>query len=111
MIVLFISAIFVFVFSLLKNSPPYENALEFAADHEAVIEVTGEPLEAGWLVSGNIQVNNATGTADLSIPVSGPDGSGHLQVEATKNGGEWYFDSLKFLDGAGGPPIELIDKP
>jgi len=107
---LFVGAILTLVFSILKGSVAYENALEVAAGHPAVLEVTGEPVEAGWFVSGNINTNNQTGRADLSIPISGPDGSGYIQVEATKNGGEWYFDRLVFLDADGGPPIELLDE-
>jgi len=107
-ILLFIGAIFIFVFSLIKDSPVYEGALDRAAEHPDVIEMTGDPLEPGWFVSGNIAVNNQTGNADLSIPVSGPDGSGQLQVEATKSGGEWQYDSLNFFDESGGPPIDLL---
>ena len=84
--------------------------MEVAAGHPAVVEVTGEPIEAGWLVSGNIQINGQTGRADLSIPISGPRGGGQLQVEATKNAGEWHLDSLTFFDAAGGPPIDLLDE-
>ena len=107
---LFVGAILTLVFSILRGSVAYEHAMEVAAEHPAVTEATGLPIEAGWFVSGNVESNTQTGHADLSIPISGPDGSGYLQVQATKNVGEWYFDSLVFLDGAGGPPIDLLEE-
>ncbi len=106
---IFVFAILTLVFSILRGSAAFENAMEIAGDHPAVIEATGEPLEAGWLVSGNVNTTGNTGEADLSIPVSGPIGSGQLHVDATKNAGEWYFNSLTFLDAAGGPPINLLE--
>lgn len=84
--------------------------MELASEHPAVLEVTGEPIEAGWLVSGNVETTGPTGHANLAIPITGPDGSGTIQLEATKNAGEWYFDHLTFLNAAGGPPINLLEE-
>ncbi len=84
--------------------------MEIAAGHPAVIEVTGEPIEAGWFVSGNVNTSGQIGDANLSIPISGPNGSGYLYVEATKNADEWYLDTLTFSDAAGGPPIDLLEE-
>ena len=107
---LFVLGILTLVFSILRGSAAFENAMEVATSHPAVTEVTGEPIEAGWIISGNVETTGATGQANLAIPISGPDGSGTLHVEATKNAGDWYFDDLKFLDAAGGPPIDLLDE-
>ncbi len=107
---LFVFGILTLVFSILRGSAAFENALEMASEHPAVIEVTGEPIEAGWLVSGNVETTGPTGHANLAIPISGPDGNGTLQVEATKSAGEWTFNHLTFLDAAGGPPIDLLNE-
>jgi hypothetical protein len=105
---LFAGALMMFVLSLMKNSGAYEDAMELAGSHPAVIEVTGEPIEAGFLVTGEINTSGATGSANLSIPISGPRGSGRLHLQSTKNGGEWYFDRLQFLEESGGPPVDLL---
>jgi Cytochrome oxidase complex assembly protein 1 len=40
--------------------------------HPAVIEALGSPIKEGFFVSGNTNVNGASGEANLSIPISGP---------------------------------------
>lgn len=110
LILTFVVGIMVFVFSMLKNSGAYENAMEVASGHPTVIEIVGEPIEADWFVMGNVQITNQTGNADLSIPISGPAGEGRIHVVATKNAGVWYFDTLTFSDSAGGPPISLLEE-
>ncbi len=42
----------------------------------------------GWLISGSMRYENREGEADMSIPISGPDGSGSIRIEAVKQGAE-----------------------
>src|SRR6266404_2068327 len=60
----------------------------------AVIEALGSPITVGFLVSGNTNVNGASGEANLSIPVSGPKGKGTIYVAATKSLGRWNYSGL-----------------
>ena len=69
----------------------------------------GTPVEAGWLVSGNIETSGGSGTTDLSIPLSGPEGSGTLFLEAEKSAGEWRFSYIT-LDLDEGGEIDLLQK-
>src|SRR5437667_5101741 len=62
------------VFSAVKSSDIYKDALARAKTHPAVIEALGSPVTEGFLLSGNTNVNGASGEANLSIPVSGPKG-------------------------------------
>ena len=82
------------LFGLLKSSAPYENAVAKAKDHAAVQEAIGTPIEAGWLVTGNISLENSAGDADLSIPISGPEGKATIYVVGEKSAGEWTFSTL-----------------
>src|SRR5437773_3067210 len=70
-----------------------------AKTHPAVIEALGSPVTEGLLLSGNTNVNGASGEANLSIPVSGPKGKGTIYVAATKSLGRWNYSGLVFSNG------------
>jgi hypothetical protein len=87
-------------FSLLKNNPAYRQALQTVQKDVRAQEMLGTPIEAGWLISGEISETGSSGTADFSIPVSGPKGSGRIDVVAEKNHGEWIITLLQLvMDG------------
>lgn len=96
--------IFMFVMSLLRQSEPYAEAMRRAEADPQVLEVLGSPIEAGRFVTGQIQTNPAGGNADLSIPVSGPNGEGRLFVNAVKVAGQWQYNVVE-LEVEGGARI------
>ncbi|PYJ71407.1 MAG: hypothetical protein DME76_02025 [Verrucomicrobia bacterium] len=59
-----------------------------------MIEALCSPITEGFLVSGNSNVNGASGEANLSIPVSGPKGKGTIYVAAKKSPGQWNYSGL-----------------
>ncbi|TVR11636.1 MAG: hypothetical protein EA401_10565 [Planctomycetota bacterium] len=95
--------------SLLTNSAPYSHAVATAEAHPAVVEVLGEPIEAGWLVQGSIETHNQDGEVDLSIPLSGPQGSGRLYVEGRRRKGEWTYTRLYFRSHDG-RRVDLLEQ-
>ena len=92
--VLFVGSVVVIVFSAVKSTDVYKDALARAKSHPAVIEALGSPVTEGFLVSGNTNVNGASGEANLSIPVSGPKGKGTVYLAATKSLGRWNYSGL-----------------
>ena len=72
------------VFGVLKSSDPYKMALERVQNDPKVIEALGEPIEAGWTVSGEVihQMGPPAGTARLDFDVTGPKGKAHVHSEA-----------------------------
>ena len=88
--------------SMIRQSEPYAEAMRLAEADPQVLEVLGSPIEAGRFVTGQIQTNPAGGSADLSIPVSGPNGEGHIFVNAVKLAGRWQYNlvELEFAGGA-----------
>src|SRR6266480_7615491 len=76
--VVFVGSIVLIVFSAVKSSDVYKDALARAKSHPALIEALGSPVTEGFLVSGNTNVNGASGEANLAIPVSGPKGKGTI---------------------------------
>ncbi len=99
----FIVGIIGLAFGAMRSSTPYQEALFAAQTDTAVIEALGEPIEAGWLMSGSIETSGSSGTASFSIPVSGSKGEGTLYVEAQRTGGRWHYDQLYLeVDGQSG---------
>jgi len=49
----FVGSILVIVFSAMKSTDVYKEALSRAKEHPAVLEALGSPIQDGFLVSGN----------------------------------------------------------
>jgi Cytochrome oxidase complex assembly protein 1 len=92
--VAFVGSIAVIVFSAMKSTDVYKDALARAKADSAVLEALGQPIKEGFLVSGNTNVNGASGEANLSIPISGPKGKGTVYVAANKSLGRWNYSGL-----------------
>ena len=104
MLLLFVGAIallVVFVFGVIREADVYTEAMARARAHPALVQVLGEPLQEGMLVSGTINVTGPSGTADLAIPLTGPLGEGTLYVVAEREAGEWRYRRLEFEYGRG----------
>jgi len=92
--VAFVGSIALIVFGAMKSTDVYKEALTRAKANSAVIDILGSPIKEGFLVSGNTNVNGASGEANLSIPISGPNGKGTIYVAANKSLGEWKYSGL-----------------
>jgi hypothetical protein len=104
----FIGSILMIVFSAIKSTDPYKDALARAKMHPAVIEALGSPIKEGFFVSGNTNVNGASGDANLAIPISGPKGKGTIYAKATKSLGRWSYSDLVVEIQATGKRIDLL---
>ena len=96
------SAVVYLAFSAIKSSDIYQESLGKAKSNAAVVSALGEPINAGWQLSGNINVNGNSGTADVKIPISGPKKSGAIYATAIKKQGKWQFSVLE---------VEIKDEP
>jgi hypothetical protein len=92
--VAFVASIALILFGAMKSTDIYKDALARAIANSAVIEALGSPITEGFLVSGNTNVNGASGEANLSIPISGPKGKGTIYVAANKSLGRWNYTGL-----------------
>lgn len=92
--VAFITLIVLVVFGAMKSTDVYKTALRRAQQHPEVVEALGSPIDDGLFLSGSTNVNGASGSAELAIPISGPKGKGTLYVSATKSAGEWSYSKL-----------------
>ncbi len=98
------------IFALMKNNDAYRMTMAQVQSNEQVIAAIGEPIEAGWFVSGKISVDGAQGAANLSIPISGPGGTGTVTSQATKVAGAWDIHLLVVRVDGNPTPIVLTNK-
>ncbi len=89
-----VATIFFGVSAAMQGSEPYKRALAEAQNNAEVQELLGEPVEAGYLVTGSINLNNDGGDCDIQIPISGPKGSGTLRIRGTRNRGTWEYQEI-----------------
>jgi len=106
----FIGSILVIVFSAMKSTDVYKEALARAKADPAVIEALGSPIKEGFLLSGNTNVNGAAGESNLAIPISGPKGKGTIYVSANKALGQWNYSGLVVEIGETHERIDLLHK-
>jgi hypothetical protein len=109
--VAFIASVVLIVFTAVKSTDVYKDALARGKAHPAVIEALGSPITEGFLVSGNTNVNGASGEANLSIPISGPKGKGTIYVTATKSLGRWNYSGLIMEIAKTHQRIDLLERP
>lgn len=97
----------------MAHSDVIDQAIARAEADPRVVETLGTPLERGFLIQGSIQIQNDGGSADVTVPVTGPLGEGELWVVGTRERGEWRLDRLEVEIGATGErfPIETGGPP
>jgi len=93
-----------------KRMPVYQDAVAIAADDPDVGLALGRPVSDGWLVVGSVSESEGAGTASLSVPLSGPLGSGRLHLEADQSGGTWTYRELDVEVSGSDHVIDLTDQ-
>src|SRR3954447_15527694 len=82
-ITIFFFVIYGAITGAIKSSDAYEQGMAAARANQEVVAALGQPIESGFWVSGNIDVNGSSGNVEVSIPISGPKGSGTLYIVGT----------------------------
>ena len=106
--VLFVGALVSLAMGAMKSSDVYRQAVAKARANPTVVEKLGTPLAEGYFVSGNINVQNDSGNADLQIPISGPKGKAVIHAVATKSAGKWEYSRLT-VSIEGQPAVDLLE--
>lgn len=96
------------IFTSVKSSDVLQGALDAARADPRVVEALGEPIEMGWLISGSVRYENREGEANLTIPISGPEDSGSIRLEAVKQGEDWTYHRLEVTIDSTSEIIDLI---
>ena len=105
----FVAAVCSLTFGIMKQSGAYQQAVAAARADSHVVETLGTPIEEGYFVMGQIEMTNNGGYANLSIPISGPNGAATIYAEAEKSRGQWTFHTLEVMVQDTGEWIHLGD--
>ena len=86
----------------MKSSDVYKASLQKIKSNPAVQTAVGTPIKEGMFISGNVSTTGAEGSANLSIPISGPKGKAKVYINASKETGRWvYSDFIVEIEGSG----------
>ena len=77
-----------------KISEPFHGAMERVKTSPEVIQTLGSPVKIGLFLSANEETQNGEGKADMTVPVSGPNGEGIVHLKAYEWHGEWDYSEL-----------------
>jgi hypothetical protein len=89
-----------FTSRMFRQLVPYQTAVQKAEQSALVAERLGRPIQIGDNAGGDVSISNESGHARLSIPISGPRGTGHIIVNAKKIAGQWTYQTLEVhIDG------------
>lgn len=103
---------FYFVMNIIKSTDVYADSLKKAQNSAEVQAALGQPIEAGWMMQGSVNVDNGAGNADFSIPLSGPKGEGTLIVKAERApGSAWQYKALEVQITGSDQKIDLRSQP
>jgi hypothetical protein len=96
------------VSKVIQGTPVFAEAIEKANTNPEVTAALGQPVTPGFMLSGEVKESGGGGgTANFTIPLEGPKGKGSLEVNASRVGGTWTFNSLKASVG-GGKVVDLL---
>jgi Cytochrome oxidase complex assembly protein 1 len=99
------------VFGAMKSSDAYKTALAKAKADPRVVNALGFPITDGFFIGGETNVNGTSGHADVTVPISGPNGKGTIYFVAAKFAGQWTFSKLMVEVANTGQRIDLIEDP
>lgn len=108
--VIAIASIFYGVTNAIEDSQPYEFALEKINSDEDLVNALGTPIEKDGMVSGNWNYVNGKKSAKMTIPISGPKGSGMLFVEATGEDEDWTYHVIR-VEIEDSETFDIIEEP
>jgi hypothetical protein len=105
-IVLFVGGIIGVVFYGMSNSDAAHVAKDFLRNNEPLKQDIGEVKDFGSFVTGNINLNNGDGTAQLNVKVIGERKQVNAAVELVyRSGHQWRVTAASYKNEAG----EMID--
>lgn len=107
LVIVFFAGLGLTACGIFTDSTAYQTALQRAQDSAAVQAALGTPIEADWWVTGTLEQHGSMESAQLQIPIHGPQASGTLYVDARGVGDELTFYILSVE--VGDQIIDLTD--
>jgi hypothetical protein len=105
----FVAVIFTVLDISFRNSIVYKEALARAGRSPEVASRIGEPLQAGRVLQGQLNVTGSTGTANMKIPITGPRGKATILLDTRKADGAWVFRTLEVQFEGQSDAVDLLE--
>ena len=100
--VLFVGGIAWFAVHTIGSSEAAETARTFLRNNEVLKRDIGEVKDFGWLITGNINVTNGDGAAQLHLKVIGEQKTVNASVELVfRSGHAWRITAASYRNEAG----------
>ncbi|MCW8133290.1 MAG: hypothetical protein KIS92_23300 [Planctomycetota bacterium] len=104
-----IGAIF-YGFAAAKQHPVYVQSLKAVQDNPEAQKLLGTPIEGGTPTQFSFHADASSGqTGSATYSVTGPNGSGQVQVAGKTVNGAWQYTNMTL--SANGQTIDLLAKP
>ena len=103
-----IFSILAVVFLVLRSLDRCDAALQAAQSSEILRRELGTPMTKGWVVTGSVRTFNGTGTADVTVPVSGPRGEASIRAHANLRQGQWIYSQMTAEIEGSGRHVDLL---
>jgi len=106
LLVIFAGSVFFGITSMMTDSQAYQDSMEAAQQNEALIELIGEPIETNGMNGGSLNYNNGVKSAELNIPIKGPNGEATIFVVGEGINDNWTYQTMEVhIEGS----REIID--
>jgi len=108
-VLLFVGGIVGFVFYKISNSEAAQVSKDFLKTNERLKQDIGEIKDFGKFVTGNINIENGNGTAELSIKVIGERKTVNASVELMyRSGHQWRVTAASYRNDDG-QTVDLLN--
>ncbi|WP_282079875.1 cytochrome c oxidase assembly factor Coa1 family protein [Aquimarina algiphila] len=104
----FLGSVIFGVSELITQSTPSQDAIAKVNEDDYVINILGEPIETNGIMNGSLSYENNVGSADISIPIKGPNGEAQLYVVGTKLNDQWTYKEMYVIIDATNEQIDLL---
>jgi hypothetical protein len=110
LVLLFIGGVVGIALYSIGQSDAAVTAKEFLRENERLKQDVGEVKDFGTFVTGNVSVENQSGTATINIKVIGERKEVNATVDLTRRNGQWRVVTASYTNDAG-ETVELTGPP
>jgi len=108
-VVVFVGGIIGVVFYSIGRSEAAETSRDYLRTSERLKQDIGEIKDFGKIVTGNVQINNGSGTATINLKVIGERQTVNASVDLIyRNGRPWQVTAASYVNDKG-QTIELLN--
>lgn len=96
--------------NMFKSSGAYIATMEQVRSDPMAVEVLGQPVEAGLLVTGQVSTGGLEGKAEMAFSVEGPKAGGMVFSKAIREDGKWRLLNVILVVPEVGAPMDITPK-